>query len=289
LGERGRTVVDAYRSPQKALLVGDPPFTEEHLHAMEREEEESGPASTLLAYNTHPIPTVAMRSALAGNTEILAGLPRLPHTRREITGIAAVIPRPTTLLGPDASEERLSELADSDALKDFDTVHLATHALVNDERPEQSALALSRIDLPDPYEAVMSGERPHDGLLTAREIVRDWDLDADLVALSGCRTGLGRETAGEGYVGLSHAFLQAGARSVLVSLWMVEDEATSLLMNRFYENLTGAYEDERMGACRHAMPKTEALREAKHWLRNHPDHSLHHPSFWSGFILVGEP
>ncbi len=209
-----------------------------------------------------------------------------------------MIPAAEVLLGPEASEQRLTSLAESGALRDFDAIHLATHALVDDERPERSALVLSRVNLPDPYEAVMKGTRVYDGLLTASEIVREWDLEADLVTLSGCQTGLGRETAGEGYVGLAHAFLQAGARSVLVSLWKVEDQATALLMSRFYENLTGAYRDQRHGGRGEPMSKAEALREAKQWVRTYAEPSpsgdeliqpFRHPSYWSGFVLIGEP
>jgi CHAT domain-containing protein len=109
---------------------------------------------------------------------------------------------------------------------------------------------------------------------------------------------MGKETAGEGYIGLAHAFLQAGARSLLVSLWKVGEEATALLMTRFYENLTGAYDDDREGRCGEPMSKAEALREAKRWLRTYSEPSdgegehwqpFRHPSYWSGFVLIGEP
>ncbi len=207
--------------------------------------------------------------------------------------MATVLPDVTVLLGPEASEQEIIHLAESGELDGFDTIHLATHAFVDDERPEHSALALSRVDLPDPLKATMAGERIFDGLLTAQEIVRECALDADLVTLSGCQTALGRETAGEGYIGLAHAFLQAGARSLLVSLWKVDDKATAHLMARFYENLAGAYADERDGWRREPMPKTAALREAKRWLRNLTKEDgrtpFRHPAYWSGFVLIGDP
>jgi CHAT domain-containing protein len=234
-----------------------------------------------------------LRSALNGSDEALSRLQRLPWTREEISRIAAVMPAGTVLLGPDASEQRLVRLARSEQLREFDTIHLATHALVDDEAPERSALILSRVDLPDPVESMMAGERVFDGLLTAKEIVREWKLAADLVTLSGCQTGLGKEVTGEGYIGLAHAFLQAGTRSLVVSLWRVEDMATALLMTRFYENLTGTYGEERNGRAGEPMIKAEALREAKRWLRTYEDtdgsRPFRHPVYWSGFILIGDP
>ena len=105
------------------------------------------------------------------------------------------------------------------------------------------------------------------------------------MTLSACETGLGKEIAGEGYVGFSHAFYQAGARSLLVSLWKVDDRATSLLMERFYQNYLGSEE---------ARPtsKAEALREAKRWLREYETSDgrgpYEHPYYWSAFILMGD-
>ena len=272
----------AAHNRRRALLLGDPPFTEAHLAAMELEEP-----SSLPAHETQTAADPFLRNALAGNAEALSQLSRLPWTRKEVRRIAAVIPEGTLLLGPDASEEVLTQVAAAGGLAAYDMIHLATHALVDDAAPERSALILARTNLPDPLAAVMAGERIYDGLLTAKEIVREWKLAADLVTLSGCQTGLGREVTGEGYIGLTHAFLQAGARSVLVSLWRVEDEATCLLMGRFYENLTGARRDEA------AMSKTEALREARQWLRNFENEAgrriFQHPIYWSGFILIGDP
>ena len=138
-------------------------------------------------------------------------------------------------------------------------------------------------------QAVAAGERVHDGVLTAREIVREWDLAADLVTLSACGTALGREAGGEGHIGLAHAFFQAGARSLLVSLWKVEDSATSLLMRRFYENRAGRRGEIPSGP---PMAKADALREAKLWLREYTDESgrrpYHHPFYWSAFVLMGD-
>jgi CHAT domain-containing protein len=151
---------------------------------------------------------------------------------------------------------------------------------------------MSQVNLPDPLEAAVAGTRAFDGLLSAKEIVRDWDLEAELVTLSGCETGLGRKVRGEGYIGFSHAFLQAGARSLVVSLWKVDDQATALFMRRFYENLYGEQGKGEVGHTRFAMSKARALQGAKQWLRDYTDgyggRPYRHPYYWSAFVLIGD-
>lgn len=257
------------------LLLGDPPFTPADLKAM----------------NGGAVSGAGTRSAGVGRASV-EGLPRLPGSREEVRSLSSLSDGATVLLGPDATEQELVELASHDGLREFAIIHLATHALVDDERPEQSALVLSQVGLPDALESALAGERIYDGLLTAGEIVREWDLDCDLVTLSACETGLGKEVVGEGYIGFAHAFLQAGARSLLVSLWKVEDTATALLMRRFYEDRLGAYDDDRGGSVGVRMSKADALREAKEWLRGYTDaegyRPYEHPYYWSAFVLMGD-
>jgi CHAT domain-containing protein/tetratricopeptide (TPR) repeat protein len=274
------------RLARTALLLGDPPFAPSHVAPPGESDRHEGAS---VALRTLVTDGAAMRSALAGDAEVLGSLPRLVGTREEIVLAAPLFPGATVLLGRDASEERLVGEAESGALGSFGTIHLATHALVDDGRPERSALVLSQLDLPDPFESALRGDRIYDGLLTAREIVREWRLDADLVTLSACETGLGREVVGEGYIGFAQAFLQAGARSLLVSLWKVEDRATALLMHRFYESLYGSRGGDAVGV----ISKSRALSEAQSWLRTYTDdsgrHPYEHPYYWSAFILIGDP
>jgi CHAT domain-containing protein len=131
--------------------------------------------------------------------------------------------------------------------------------------PEQSGIVLSGVD---------AQGRPRDGLLRTPEIYR-LHLPAELVVLSACRTALGPEIRGEGLVGLPHGFLTAGARSVLVSLWEVEDRATAELMRRFYR-----------GLLREQLPPAAALRAAQTALRREPGWDS--PYFWAGFVLQGD-
>jgi CHAT domain-containing protein/tetratricopeptide (TPR) repeat protein len=257
----------------------------------------------------------------------------LPGTRNEVEAIARLFRRaagdrePRILLGSDASEQRLDALAKSGELRRFRFLHVATHGVMDDRIAMRSALILAQDRLPDSLERVVAGEEVYDGRLTAGQIVRTWKLDADLVTLSGCRTALGKAAGGEGYLGFSQALFVAGARSLLLSLWKVDDTATALLMTRFYENLLGAFDQPRklpgqVYGPGEALPKAEALREAKAWLRGLkadevrtfceayrlplpstlergqagritpaevPDYPLEHPYYWSAFILIGDP
>lgn len=206
----------------------------------------------------------------------LHSAPQLLFSRREADGIAARLPGSTMLLGSDASEARLTRLAAADSLRQYRLLHIATHALVDNRMPGRSALLLADGDDP-----------AHDGRLTTHEIMRDWQLDADLVTLSGCRTALGPQAPGEGYLGFAQALFQAGAHNLLVSLWRVEDRATAMLMERFYRNLLGPGDEAGFST----MEKTQALREARQWLREWRDGSgerpYEHPVYWSGFVLLG--
>jgi CHAT domain-containing protein len=213
------------------------------------------------------------------------------------------------LLGASASEARLEALAGEGRLKGYRYLHFATHGQADGEQPLRSFLALADRDLPDPLKQVLAGKPAYTGRLTAGHILANWQLDAELVVLSACQTGLGRYEAGEGYVGFAQALLLAGARSLVLSQWSVDDEATALLMVRFYQNLLGKRE-----GLKKPVGKAEALREAKHWLRNLSEKEAKvavealprgkvvkrkpaaaaarpyaHPYYWAGFILVGDP
>jgi CHAT domain-containing protein len=159
-----------------------------------------------------------------------------------------------------------------------------------------------------------------DGRLTVGTILRTWRLDADLVVLSACETGQGKNATGEGLLGFTHALLAKGARSVVLSRWKVNDTATALLMVRFYENLLG----RRQGVK--PMGRAQSLAEAKQWLRTLPrkqageqaarlggrvlrgtegdarplvkktatklpqgDRPFADPYYWAAFVLIGDP
>ncbi len=183
--------------------------------------------------------------------------------------------------------------------------------MIDEDVPARSAVILTQTGLPDPLEQVLNHKPVFDGRLSVREIQRGWDLKAELVTLSACETALGRDAGGEGFVGFTQALLMSGTRSVCLSLWKVDDTATALLMQRFYQN----WLRKPVGADK-AVTKAEALREAQQWLRGLTDddidvelgqpargkggpaaraarppaaHPYEHPNYWAGFILVGDP
>ena len=189
----------------------------------------------------------------------------LTGTRLEARALTALVPRTSVLLGSDASQQKLAELAAADKLREYRLLHLATHGQANADQPKLTALILAQDRIDDAAavaRVAAEGKKPVEGRLTVGTVLADWRLDADLVVLSACQTGLGADTrGGEGMLGFTQALLQKGARSVVLSRWKVDDAATALLMTRFYENLLG----KRKGTK--PLGRAEALAEAKAWLR----------------------
>jgi CHAT domain-containing protein/tetratricopeptide (TPR) repeat protein len=248
-----------------ALVLGDPPFRPQHVAEQDVRVAEA-----------------AFEPLLRG-PESLDRLERLPRSGDEARAVAAAFPEATLLTGLDASETALDRLASLDELARYSVLHFATHALVDDVVPNGSGVVLSQVGLPDPFAAALRGERVQDGFVSVAEIVSRWRLDADLVTLSACQSALGHRVQGEGQVGLTTAFLQAGARSVLASLWEVQDEPAMLFMRSFYGHWKG-----RKGP----RAKAEALRLARRDLRAYEvggKHPYAHPAFWAAFVLIGSP
>jgi len=233
----------------------------------------------------------------------------LPGTRREVEAIAALFDQKDVYLGSDACEPLLDDLRAHDKLKQFAVIHLATHGKMDDLIPMNSRLLLSQDRLSDPTVATPLDQRFYDGTITAGEVMSTWKLNAELVTLSACQSGLGRGSGGEGFIGFGQALFLAGSRSLILSLWEVDDRATALLMTRFYQNWLG----KREGLDR-SMTKADALREAKEWLRGlsaaevgselgkiprgdpRPKvgepvagERFDHPRYWTAFILMGDP
>ncbi len=187
----------------------------------------------------------------------------LPASRREADAIAALAPAGQVWTAVGAAASRDAAL--SGDLSGYRVVHLATHAVADTENPERSGLVLSLVD---------SAGRPREGFVGLPDIY-ELELDADLVVLSGCATALGREVRGEGVMGLTRAFLFAGAPRVVASLWRVQDRATAELMSRFYHAL-----------WREGLSPAAALRQAQRSLRREPRYR--DPYAWAGFVLQGE-
>ncbi len=181
----------------------------------------------------------------------------LPESRHEVETIAADLPKPNTiLLGEDATETNFKRLP----LSQYNVVHLALHGYVDPEFPDRSALVFAP-----------EQQSTDDSLLQVREI-RHLHLNANLVTLSACNTGLG-PVGEEGVANIVNAFIEAGSQSVVSALWELEDHSTTHLMTVFYEHL-GRHEE-----------RAEALRQAQLEMLN----SGSPPYYWAGFVLDGEP
>lgn len=153
----------------------------------------------------------------------------------------------------------------SRGLAGFRVVHFATHAVASLDEPQLSGLALSGIG--------PKGERL-DGWLRLTDLFK-LDLNADLVVLSSCESGIGKDNPDEGPASLARGFFFAGAQSVIVSLWEVEDASTAELMTLFYR-----------GLLQQGLPPAAALRQAQLAIWRNPRWAS--PYFWAGFILEGD-
>jgi CHAT domain-containing protein len=192
-------------------------------------------------------------------------LPRLPYTRQEAEAILALAPAAgrKAALGFEANRTA----AMSEDLSKYRIIHFATHSFLDSMHPELSGIALSMLDRQG---------RPQEGFLRSHEVF-NLKLGAELVVLSGCRTGLGKEVKGEGLYGMTRGFMYAGSKRVLVSLWDVQDQATARLMTDFYRGLLGPKRPNTAAALRAAQ--IAIWREGR-WQA---------PYYWAGFVLQGEP
>ena len=238
-------------------------------------------SATLLQYKTNRRPSnpenlLAMAPFNLNVTDLeasytadryLADLTPLPLTRYETRRIAEIFNtrrtwfdflfpvRTDILFDREATKMRLF----NSPLDDYGFIHLATHAFVHEDNPALSGIALW-------------GDENSDGIVRVGDIY-NLRMNADLVVLGACETGLGRMYRGEGLIGFTRAFIYAGASNLVVSMWRVSDQPTAMLMIQFYEKIRQGYS------------YSEALQAAKLQLINHPEHAA--PRNWAAFILQG--
>jgi CHAT domain-containing protein/Tfp pilus assembly protein PilF len=220
----------------------------------------------------HGAPVASAEAVFAANVDEPAktlhddtAFVRLPYTRQEAEAILALAPATgrKAALGFDAN--RAAAMGD-DLIK-YRIIHFATHSILDSTHPELSSIALSMLDREG---------RPQNGFLRAHEVF-NLKLGAELVVLSGCRTGLGKEVKGEGLYGMTRGFMYAGSKRVVVSLWDVQDQATARLMSDFYRGLLGTKRSSPAAALREAQ--IAIWREGR-WQA---------PYYWAAFVLQGEP
>ena len=192
-----------------------------------------------------------------------SGMARLLLSRDEAEAISAAVPVADRFKALDFQASRANAM--SQALSQYRIVHFATHGLLNAEHPELSGLVFSLVD---------EQGKPQDGFLQLHEIY-NLKLPADLVVLSACQTGLGKNIRGEGMIGLTRGFMYAGATRVVASLWRVDDYATSVLMKKFYR-----------GMLQEKLPAAAALRKAQ--IEMWQQKQWQAPFYWGAVVLQGE-
>jgi CHAT domain-containing protein len=188
---------------------------------------------------------------------IRGSLTKLQWAEREVKGISEIIAG-NTYYHDKATEEIFKKKAPKAGI-----IHLATHAIINDKNPMYSKLVMSKDK--------NSGE---DGFLNTYELY-NMNLSADLVVLSACNTGCGKLIRGEGIMSLARGFMYAGCPSIVMSLWPVDDQSTSLLMKYFYNGLDDG------------LSKDKALRNAKLEYLKRADAVKSNPFYWAGFVPIG--
>jgi len=247
-----------YLAQRAAIVYG--PSASALLAVQTLNRKPAAPAKMLLAF-ADPSSAAASSSATAAYAERGFSLGPLPYARGEVLAIGKLFPlsQREIYLGGQAREETLKTAK----LDDYRFIHFATHGFMDEAKPARSGIFLSR-----------SPQSEEDGILQMGEIMR-LKLNADLVTLSACGTGLGKLVSGEGILGLTRSIFYAGARNVTVSLWNVNDSATATLMQSFYRNLT-------------RLPKDEALRQAKLSLMRSSNRLWQHPYYWAAFVMEGE-
>jgi CHAT domain-containing protein/tetratricopeptide (TPR) repeat protein len=242
-------------APKWAAVLADPVFSAEDPRLAGRPS----------VANRRPQPSAENAPARGG--EELGLLPahwdRLPSSRGEAKAIARLAPAGEVWTALDFAANRDAVL--SADLRAYRVLHFATHGIADARTPELSGLMLSAVD---------ASGRPREGFLGLSDLY-GLDLAADLVVLSACQTGVGKELRGEGLMGITRGFLYAGVPRVVASLWKVEDRATAELMSLFYRAL-----------WRQGLSPAAALRSAQQSLRRDPRYRA--PHSWAGFVLQGD-
>ena len=251
-------------APKTLAVIADPVFdrSDTRLKAAAKVESDETTAGAIGLDDVRSLEHLAEKSDDKTTTARLI-IPRLPFTRQEATRLLALAPGNSSFSATDFTANRTTVL--DGRLNEYRYVHFATHGVLNSERPGLSSLVLSMVD---------KDGNQQDGFLRANDIY-NLKLSAELVVLSACQTGLGKEIKGEGLVGLTRGFMYAGAPRVVVSLWSVNDRATADLMTRFYQKMLK--EGVRPAAALRAAQVS--MLQRKQWQS---------PYYWAAFTMQGD-
>ncbi|HEX6283509.1 MAG TPA: CHAT domain-containing tetratricopeptide repeat protein, partial [Pyrinomonadaceae bacterium] len=249
-GENDKRAVDAKRSKKPGGVRQKPP---------DLPQKNSATRETLSMSESSRLSRALDNLGLNSTGEIR----RLPYAEREALAILKVAPpnQSFSAIGFNANRAALM----SPKLAQYRIIHFATHGIVDLKNPELSGMLLSMLD---------ENGKEQNGYIGLSEIY-NLKLPADLVVLSACETGTGKQIKGEGIIALTRGFMYAGAERLVASLWRVDDQATAELMARFYEQMLV-----------HKLKPAAALREAQRQLSQ--QHRWKNPHFWAGFVIQGE-
>jgi CHAT domain-containing protein/predicted negative regulator of RcsB-dependent stress response len=237
-------------APKTLMAIADPVFSnkDERFHNLRQQSN-----------NSTSNPEDLKRSA----SDIGIILDRLKYTRLEAETILSLVPENQRQSAFDFAASRTT--ATNPELAKYKIIHFATHGLVNNLHPELSGVVLSLFD----EKGVDSN-----GFLRLNDIF-NLNLPAELVVLSACQTGLGKDVKGEGLVGLTRGFMYAGAKGVVVSLWSVKDTATAELMKKFYQQML----DKKMNPVAAMRAAQLEMWKTQQWKA---------PYYWAAFVVQGE-
>lgn len=250
-------------APKAVVALADPVFEADDVRVTSRDAGNKNSRAARLKEDARTLELVEAAEGFGGSSQ-KRDVPRLPATRKEAEEIVAMVPTAADrMLALDFAASR--ETATGAKVGQYRYVHFSTHGFLNTEKPELSGLVFSLVD---------QNGNPQDGFLRAHEVF-NLKLPAELVVLSACQTGIGREVKGEGLVSLTRGFMYAGAPRVVVSLWSVSEWGTTELMVRFYR-----------GILKGGLRPAAALRAAQISLMKEDRWSS--PFYWAPFILQGE-
>jgi CHAT domain-containing protein len=266
-----KEIAGRHAAPKLVAVLADPVFEAEDSRVLKTNRQSDPGAATrgdaepegAASSDSLAEDSLSRSAAEVGLTREGQRLRRLFFTRREADSILEQVPEGAGAKFLDFQANRTTAKA-PDLVK-YRVVHFATHGLLDSEHPELSGLVLSLVD---------EHGKQQNGFLNLQDIY-NLNLHADLVVLSACQTGLGKDIRGEGLVGLTRGFMYAGAPRVMASLWNVDDVATSELMKNLYENM-----------FKRGLTPAAALRGAQVEMWKSKRWSA--PYFWASFVFQGE-
>lgn len=249
---------DRKKAPKTLAILADPVYSNNDSRVVEQAQNKQLNKQNSLGIELE-------RSALKRSADVLnrKGWIRLPGTRKEADTLLQLVPEANRLQVFDFDANY--NWATSNALNQYRILHFATHGFVNDENPELSGIVLSLVD---------KQGKDIRGYLRLGDLF-NLDYPADLIVLSACETGLGKDIQGEGLVGLTRGLMYAGGERLVVSLWQVSDEGTAVFMQEFYKQM-----------LQNDKSANEALRATQ--LKMWKDEKWRNPNYWAAFTFLGE-